>query len=361
MDMSDNREIRFSLEPCGVDALADTTPLLQSGFWGTLKSFSGQIPYAFKLHYLDTGRTVPLLLLQRNIIKGGSLAYVPYGPMLPAEDGMTDPFPPLPAAGRQFLIELSEALRTRLSKSCIFIRYDLPWSVESPSSYSFDVPLSKAVMDIQPSSTVVLKLTPEEETLLASMKSKTRYNIRLAARKGVVVSEAAAEELEEWYRLYEETAERDTITIHTFDYYKKLFTLAGAYDHAPEVKLLKAVIDGITAAGIIVSFHGKRATYLYGASSNEKRNYMPNYALQWEAIKKAKAAGCLYYDFFGIPDEDDPDRPMHGLYRFKVGFGGRIVHRPGCWDVPLRPAAYQGYKTAEKLRKFYYKKVKRAF
>ena len=128
---------------------------------------------------------------------------------------------------------------------------------------------------------------------------------------------------------------------------------------APEVGLFTATYEGELIAGIIVLLYGNRATYLYGASSNSKRNLMPNYALQWEAMKYAKETGCDEYDLFGIPPENDPGHPMYGLYRFKTGFGGKIIRRPGCWDLPLNPAGYRLYRTAEKVRNWYYKRFRK--
>jgi lipid II:glycine glycyltransferase (peptidoglycan interpeptide bridge formation enzyme) len=220
-------------------------------------------------------------------------------------------------------------------------------------------------MDIQPPDTAVLDLGYEEESLLAAMKTKTRYNIGLAAKKGVRVEEGTAADLPAWYRMYQETAQRDRITLHAFDYYRRQFELAyaGGPDgpgQAPELKLLLARHEGDLLAGIIVAVHGSAATYLYGASSDAKRNLMPAYALQWEAIRLVRRRGCRTYDLFGIPPSPDPAHPMHGLYRFKTGFGGRIVNRPGCWDYPYSRPGYTAYALAERARSWYYRRFRKA-
>jgi lipid II:glycine glycyltransferase (peptidoglycan interpeptide bridge formation enzyme) len=164
--------------------------------------------------------------------------------------------------------------------------------------------------------------------------------------------------------LYRVTARRDRITLHSFDYYRRQFESAacpGAIGPgAVELKLLLARHEGDLLAGIIVALHGEAATYLYGASSDLKRNLMPAYGLQWEAIRLARRRGCRTYDLFGIPPSSDPGHPMHGLYRFKTGFGGREVHRPGCWDVPYRPLAYAAYAVAERSRAWYYRRLRKA-
>jgi lipid II:glycine glycyltransferase (peptidoglycan interpeptide bridge formation enzyme) len=217
-------------------------------------------------------------------------------------------------------------------------------------------------MDIQPPDTVVLDLNYEEESLLATMKAKTRYNIGLAAKKGVGVEEGGVDDLPAWYRMYQDTARRDRITLHDFDYYRLQFesAQAGVAGGAPELKLLLARHEGDLLAGIIIAVHGDAATYLYGASSDAKRNLMPAYALQWEAIRLARRRGCLTYDLFGIPPSPDPAHPMHGLYRFKTGFGGRMVNRPGCWDFPYRRAGYAAYALAERARAWYYRRWRKA-
>jgi lipid II:glycine glycyltransferase (peptidoglycan interpeptide bridge formation enzyme) len=348
--------------------------LLQSGFWGAFRERLGWRARAFRCSY--SGREFRLLLLIRRLGPGMELAYVPHGP----ESGE-------PVIERErFLLDLAEALRPHLAR-CLFLRYDLPWAEEGlgnlPSALQDFRNLHKASMDIQPPSTVILDLAAGEEQLLAEMKSKTRYNVRLAVKKGVEISivrsgpvqapgQAGAQEhgrgnsaaagpeqldsaLAEWYRLYEETARRDRITLHREQYYRTLFSLAGSYGAgAAELYLLSARHEGELLAGIIVAVKGDGAWYLYGASSNRKRNLMPSYALQWRAVRLARERGCRFYDLFGVPPSDDPRHPMHGLFRFKTGFGGRVVNRPGCYDVALRPLLYRLYRGAEGLRSAYY-------
>jgi lipid II:glycine glycyltransferase (peptidoglycan interpeptide bridge formation enzyme) len=214
-------------------------------------------------------------------------------------------------------------------------------------------PFSRAAADIQPPDTVLIDLTRDEGALLTGMKEKCRYNIRLAAKKGVTVRCSGAEELGVFYRLFEETAQRDGLVIHSREYYAELFALSGNYSGSPaaETRLYIAGHEGEDLAAIITLFRGEEATYLYGASSNNKRNLMAPYLLQWAAMRDAKAAGCLRYDLFGIPPNDDPNHPMAGLYRFKTGFGGAIIHRPGSWDFSYKPLITGLFRAAEGLRK----------
>lgn len=287
-----------------------------------------------------------------------ALAYVPHGPMIPGQERPEAP----PEEPGTYLMEITDLLLPYLPKTCVFIRFDLPWEMSDDyvGFVGIHPPLVKAPVDIQPPSTVILDITLPEDSILGQMKSKTRYNIRLAEKKGVAVRYAGADEIDTWYEMYKETAERDQIAIHERNYYSAPFDLIKSFSGPqPDMQLFLAYIDEKPAAGIIVAAYGKRATYLYGASNNYKRNYMPAYALQWEGISWAKRKGCTSYDFFGIPPTNDPDHPMHGLYRFKTGFGGSVIHRFGCWDYPVKPALYSLSGAGEKMRDFYFKRVRK--
>jgi lipid II:glycine glycyltransferase (peptidoglycan interpeptide bridge formation enzyme) len=184
------------------------------------------------------------------------------------------------------------------------------------------------------------------------MKSKGRYNIRLASKKGVKVHQADEKGLSSFYTLLKETAKRDGIAIHSIEYYQMLFAHCRNYPQGgQELRLYLAEHEGEVLAGIIILFRGKDAVYLYGASSDHKRNHMAPYLLQWKAMADAKAKGCTVNDLFGISPSQDPYHPMSGLYRFKTGFGGQVIHRPGSWDYAYRPFIKTLFTTAESLRK----------
>jgi lipid II:glycine glycyltransferase (peptidoglycan interpeptide bridge formation enzyme) len=211
---------------------------------------------------------------------------------------------------------------------------------------------------------VLIDLSGDEAALLGGMKPKWRYNAKLALKRGVLVRRAGEERLGQFYALLKETALRDGIAVHGIEYYRTLFTHSRTWasSPAPDIRLYLAEHEGDVLGGIITLFRGKEAVYLYGASSDKKRNLMAPYALQLKAMEDARLAGCAEYDLFGIPPSEDPDHPMAGLYRFKTGFGGRIVHRIGSWDLAYRPLAYRLFRAAETLRKNLRKlKKKRAF
>lgn len=352
--------MQIALAPTSLERLDRQEVFLQSGFWGRFRAELGWTPMPFIVTIRDpiAGLVTeyPILALRRRIGRLFSIAYVPY----PGLCGVSPYHAATGSEGDRFIEALggvSTLLAEYLPADCLFIRYDMPWSAEEPSALPApDKPFRRASAEIQPPSTVVLDLSADEDGLLARMKSKTRYNIRLAEKKGVEVIEGTEPDLDLWYDLYRETSLRDRIALHGREYYRTLFRVHAA-DGTGGLKLLLARAEGEVIAGIVLLIHEGRATYLYGASSNAKRNLMPAYALQWRAICEAKSAGCTTYDLFGIPPDDDPAHPMHGLYRFKTGFGGTVLHRPGCWDYPLRSAAYRGYRIAEAARTRYYKKI----
>ncbi len=197
----------------------------------------------------------------------------------------------------------------------------------------------------QPRSSWILDLGKDEDALLAEMKQKTRYNIRLAARKGVEVHEAGLGDLDAFYALYQQTAKRDDFFIHAKPLYHTMFSL---YEQTRSFCLLFARYRGQLIGAVTLLRMGATCWYLHGASSNEHRNLMAPYLLQWKAIERAKRWGCSLYDFRAVPDLLREDQDMYGVYRFKEGFGGRqfttldthaTAYQPGLFGL------WQAYYT----------------
>lgn len=199
----------------------------------------------------------------------------------------------------------------------------------------------KKTLNLQPARTLFLDLSRSEEELLAAMHQKTRYNIRLAEKKGVTVNGGGLEDMAELRRLLRLTGERDKFRLHSRRHYENLLKTGNGL-----IKLFLARYQEKNIAAALVSFFGGRATYLHGASDNASREVMAPHSLQWEIIKRAKKDGYKYYDFYGLDAVKWP-----GVTRFKLGFGGRAVDYPGTFDAVYRPTIYNFYQGARKLRR----------
>lgn len=322
---------------------------MQSHRWARIKEELGFLVFCFKLDIKHREDTL-LCIMQRG--PGNTrIAYFPDAPRIQRAEDYTD----------GLLLEgIAEHLSDRLPDNTLCMRFDLPW--ESP--YDCCPPsdqcrtlrmnfgtehhaLRKAPTDIQPTTTIEIDLTRNENELLQNMKAKTRYNIRLAERRGVSVRFGTPNEISDWYRLYRQTMERQEIPVHSIDYFTSIYKaeMNGQFDSS--FHLLLAEREGCLLAGMLLGITGSRATYLYGASSDSGRNHMPTYALQWNAIQFSKKSGCTVYDLFGIPSDPLPSHPMFGLYQYKRGFGGKIIHRRGCWDYPMISETYNAAQSHE--------------
>jgi lipid II:glycine glycyltransferase (peptidoglycan interpeptide bridge formation enzyme) len=192
---------------------------------------------------------------------------------------------------------------------------------------------------VQPRSTIVVDLQASPADLAARQKPKTRYNTRLAARRGVRVTPAEdAGEVRAWCELMALTAARDRFTAYPAAYYLDVWRSLRA---AGRGTLFLARHEGRLLAGILVAAFGAEAIYLHGASGNEERHLMPNNLLQWEAMLWAREQGARRYDMWGIPDTDAADEPLRGVARFKVGWGGEVVRYAGAFDRVYRPRRYR--------------------
>ncbi len=199
---------------------------------------------------------------------------------------------------------------------------------------------------IQFRNTVLVDLTEPEDDILMRMKSKTRYNIRLSGRKGVVVRVGTPDDWATLYKMYAETSVRDGFAIRDENYYKTVwstFNLEPSILNLPLAEPLIAEVDGEPVAAIFVFYFAERAYYVYGMSTTKHRNKMPTYLLQWEAMKRAKERGCTTYDLWGAPEIFDESDSMWGVFRFKHGLGGEVVRTLGAWDYAPNPLWYGLY------------------
>jgi len=301
--------------------------LLQMGEWGELKADFGWRPVRF---ILDDGLGVQILF--RRLPLGLTLGYIP---KLAFSDELL-------AFSDRFWAEVDSISK---KNHAVFLKVEPDAWDEKFSIQNAEFRISKH--NIQPPRTLVLDITKSENQILAGMKQKCRYNIRLAQKKGVTVH--AWDDISAFHEMAMVTGGRDNFGVHSKEYYQRAYDLF----HPKETcELMVAKFEGKPLASLMVFMNGKRAWYVYGASNNEERNRMPTYLLQWEAILWAKARGCEEYDLWGVPDEDEETLEaqfesrhdgLWGVYRFKRGFGGELKRTPQALDRVYNPLLYWVY------------------
>ncbi len=295
--------------------------LLQTAEWGQLKSAFGWQP-----DWVLTPQAGAQLLFRRLPL-GLTVAYLPKGPLGRPE--------------ADFWQRVDALCRRRRA---VFLKVEPDaWEGEAPPL----PPGFRPAANIQPRRTIVVDLTAPEEEILARMKQKTRYNIRLAARRGVTVRPWA--DLDAFHAMMQVTGARDGFGVHAAAYYRRAWEL---FHPRGMAELLLAEYQGQPLAALMVFARGERAWYMYGASTNRERNRMPTYLLQWEAMRWARARGCREYDLWGVPDAPPEQleaeftqrrEGLWGVYRFKRGFGGQVRRAASAADRVYRPGLYRLY------------------
>jgi peptidoglycan pentaglycine glycine transferase (the first glycine) len=323
--------------------------LLQSWQWGQVKALAGWRPIPF-IWRDGTGRVqAAALVLKMPILIGGfaarpCLMYIPKGPLLDWSDTLLR---------RRVLDDLQTFAR---HQGAIFIKLDPdvvlgtgvpgePAAVEDLTGLTVQADFKARGWhysgdQIQFRNTVLVDLVPTEAELLARMKQKTRYNIRLAERKGVMVRPGGMADLETLYLMYAETSVRDGFVIRDRSYYLGVWR---TYMQDGLAEPLLAEVDGQPVAAVVVFRFAGKAYYLHGMSRNLHREHMPNHLLQWEAMRRAKAAGCRIYDLWGAPEVFNESDSMWGVFHFKEGLGGRVMRTLGAWDYPASAWLYRLY------------------
>ena len=328
----------FEINSIDLYELDDTQELLQTSFWGNFKKATGGWQaQAFRLSLLNLNQELSFLVLSRKIAGPLWLAYVPFGPYGLSAEGVG-----------QRIEKLTEMLKPHLPHPLLALRWDLPVVVDHPL---VTLPPLKKGQQVQVPDTVIIDLTKPESQLLAEMERGHRYNVNYAERKGVIVTDHGAEAVAQWYALFQQTTERDSFKGHPASYYQTFMDMMEAYQGRGKFKarVFLAHHETDLLAGCIVSLVNGRATYLYSASSNLKRNLKSVYLMIWRVMQWAKSQGCHTLDMCGIPPDANPKHPLAGLYDFKRYFGGQIVHRAGSWDVPMN-ILYRPFRILEKLR-----------
>ncbi|GAB4448892.1 MAG: peptidoglycan bridge formation glycyltransferase FemA/FemB family protein [Anaerolineales bacterium] len=300
--------------------------LLQTGEWGELKRGFGWEPLRV------VNGEVGVQILFRKLPLGFTLGYIPKAMM------------------NASLLEIGNPVWNEIDSVCkqkraIFLKLEPDQWEDALPITNYRLPISPH--NIQPPRTLIVDLRGSEDEILARMKQKTRYNIRLAEKKGVTIR--AWDDLEAFHQMMLVTGGRDGFGVHSLEYYRRAYEL---FHSKGMCELLVATYEGKPLAALFVARNGSRAYYLYGASTDEERNRMPTYLLQWQAMKWAKARGCEEYDLWGVPDEDEATLEANfetrrdglwGVYRFKRGFGGELKRAAQAMDRVYNPLLYRLY------------------
>jgi len=309
--------------------------LLQSWRWGAFKQRHGW--HSHRLLIDDAAGSAMAQVLYR--FRGPvSLGYIPRGPAFGGDAGRLWPL----------LLEEIDASARRNRAIATIIELDRPLGL---SGKLREAGVVRGPGHLQPARTVKVPLA-HDDVLLGQMHQKTRYNVRLAQRRGVVIErrDLNDENIEAFYGLMQDTAERNEFGIHGRDYYEDFLRIFAG----DAVMLFARVDEGALGAALIAARFGREAIYMYGASSTRHRAHGAAFLLQFEAMRWGREHGCDTYDLWGIPDQD-PDTvrsdgegaiagtkgdDWRGLHRFKTGFGGEIVSYPTVLErrhLPLLP------------------------
>jgi lipid II:glycine glycyltransferase (peptidoglycan interpeptide bridge formation enzyme) len=307
------------------------------------------------------GLEIGAQILFRPLFPGITMAYIPKGPVY---DHQSHTYPP---AWEKFWQQVDQYCRER-GAAFLKVEPDIWESHESPvqpdpgksiglpqpgtpsKSRSLKPPpgFILGTHTIQPPRTLVVNLEGGEDHILSRMKQKTRYNIKLAQKRGVIAYPSS--DTDEFYKMMVLTGERDGFGVHTLDYYQKTYNLFYPNNNC---ELIFAEYKNEKLAALMAFSQGSRAWYLYGASSNEHRDLMATYLIQWQAMLWAHSRGCTEYDLWGVPDLNldmleanftSAQGGLWGVYRFKRGFGGVLRRSAGPWERIYQPIVYAAYR-----------------
>jgi len=296
---------------------------LQSWEWGGLAEKENA--EVLRVGVEDDGNGEPIVaaaLIKKKVL-GFSYWFCPCGPVISKKVEV--------AKATEYLFD--EIEKKAKNENVIFLRFEPRFEIRS-REFGTKFKIVRSI-DIEPSKTSIVNLQKTEDELLRIMHQKTRYNIRLAEKKGVKIREASDEDFESFWRIMKETVDRDGFRLHSKEHYQKMLALDNNF-----VKLFLAEYDGKIIAAVLAAFFGDTITYVHGASANEFRNVMSPYLLHWHIMKLGKTLGYKYYDLNGVDENKWP-----GVTRFKVGFGGIVINYPGTFDLVFNKTWYNVYKV----------------
>lgn len=337
--------------------LTNRGSFLQSFEWGEIQESLGRKVFRMWLVDKNIDENTPIFcaqIIKHDLPFGKNYLYIPHGPIyrlgiiekieeIYKKENINPKEIYLDKKANYFYDFLEAVKKLCQEEKSIFFKMEPVLKSEFHKKMILRTEIKASNKEIQPSQTIILDLEKSEEELLAEMKPKTRYNIRLAQKHGVEIHRCDSESKEyfdKFLELMSETAERDGFSLHGKESYEKIFDMRSD-DFRNTIYV--AVLNGEVLATAMINFFNDKAVYLHGASSSKHRNVMAPYLLHWEIIKKAKAEGIKKYDLWGISDK------WPGVTRFKQGFGGKEIKYIGAFDLIVNKFWYQIYSIARKV------------
>ncbi|MBW4438610.1 MAG: peptidoglycan bridge formation glycyltransferase FemA/FemB family protein [Pleurocapsa minor GSE-CHR-MK-17-07R] len=334
-------------QPQQWDAFVHARPrahALQLSGWAGLKRpygwGSARVALADKTGALVAGAQ---MLLRPLPLRLGTMAYLPFGPILTHYDQRDALWDAIHAAAR--------------GAHASFLKWEPGFLLDGAAPPDFSrYGFRESAQTIQPPRTVMIDIRPDEDAILARMNQGTRRKIRQSLKGDVRYVQATRDQVRLFTDMMQTTGARNAFGVHEPSYYGLAYDLFVPHSAA----LFLALLGDEPLAGVMAFAQGDMAYYLYGASSNQQRNLMASYGAQWQAIQWAKSRGCAWYDMWGVPDEDaavleagfeSRDDGLWGVYGFKRGWGGEVMRSLGAWDHVYNPLIYGAYRLALQARR----------
>ncbi|MFA5010129.1 MAG: peptidoglycan bridge formation glycyltransferase FemA/FemB family protein [Patescibacteria group bacterium] len=312
---------------------------LQSWAWGEFQEKLGN--KIWRLVVEDNGQIITqLLVIKLSLGFGQSILYSPRGQLINKNRSLT-----ATQAGIALLLQEIKKIATQEKVVCFRIDPPAPADDLTTERFYASSGFVKNPKSIQPLHSLILDLHPTPEQLLATMKTKTRYNIHIAEKHGITATKSDHPyDFDKFLELTRATSGRQGFASHSENYYRTQFNVL----HTANLQdLWVARHQDKAIAAILVNYFGDTATYVHGASDHSQHELMAPHLLQFAAIQDARRRGFARYDFWGI--NPDPNHPWAGFTRFKRGFGGTEIKYIGTLELPINPLLYKLYRLVSRL------------
>jgi peptidoglycan pentaglycine glycine transferase (the first glycine) len=332
-------DVRLEREEAAWDRFIASQPgtgFMQSSWWADFQAIRGWGHFGV---VFQDGETIVggAKVMRSEFAPGQCFYYIPEGPVISQEESdITEVF--------QQIMTFVQTKRTQDELRVSHVRIEPRW--EHLPSCVGEFHQSSGWME--PRNTLYIDLTPSESAILAQMKPKGRYNIGVARKHGVSITEDPSPQgIADFLSIYQETMARHALGGNSQGYFHELITRLAAFQCG---SVFFAEYQGMRVATALVVYFGPRATYFFGGSRAAHRNVMAPYLMHFEIMKKAKALGCEWYDMYGIAPNNQADHRWAKISSFKRKLGGRDFNFVPTMDYIFDPISYQQYREYRRKR-----------